>query len=54
VTLICVVVAGVVNVPGEVNTVMLENPPAVAATLEAAVIRPCESTVIKAELEEPP
>jgi hypothetical protein len=28
VTLICVVVAGVVNVPGEVNTVMFEKPPA--------------------------
>jgi hypothetical protein len=30
VTLICVVVAGVVNVPGAVNTVMLEKPPAAA------------------------
>jgi hypothetical protein len=33
VTLICVVEAGVVNVPGEVNTVILENPPAAAAAL---------------------
>jgi hypothetical protein len=33
VTLILVVVAGVVNVPGEVYTVMLEKPPAGAAAL---------------------
>jgi hypothetical protein len=33
VTLIRVVEAGVVNVPGEVNTVMLEKPPAAAAAL---------------------
>jgi hypothetical protein len=31
VTLILVVLDGVVNVPGEVNTVILENPPAAAA-----------------------
>jgi hypothetical protein len=33
VTLTLVVVDGVVNVPGEVNTVMLEKPPAAAAAL---------------------